>query len=259
MGLALEADVSLRHLSYVETGRSQPGRALVTALADALELPLRERNELLVAAGYAPIFPASSLESPQMELVKDAVDAILGQHEPYPAFVFDRCWNVMQTNSGMMRLLHLMRPGGPKHSNILLQIFDPDDMRPAISNWPEVAGGLLRHLHHEIRRVPTDPRPRALLAKLMKFPAVPDDWRRRDPGKPPLPVLTTAFNGPTGELRFFSTLTTFVGTSDVVADELRIEAMHPADEVTRDLCRELSSQGAAVRNVQSGIAGLPPD
>jgi PAS domain-containing protein len=244
MELALEADISLRHLSYVETGRSQPGRALVSALADALELPLRERNELFVAAGYAPLFPVSSLETPQMELVQGALDAILDQHEPYPAFAFDRCWNVIQTNAGMTRLLHLLRPGGSKHSNILLQIFDPDDMRPVILNWAEVAGGLLRHLHQEIRRVPTDPRPRALLAQLTKFPDVPDAWKVRDPGKSPLPVVTTVFSAPAGPLRFFSTLTTFVGASEVVADELRIEAMHPADQATSGLCRALLSQSA---------------
>jgi transcriptional regulator with XRE-family HTH domain len=242
MELALEADTSLRHLSYVETGRSQPGRELVVALADALDLPLRERNELFVAAGYAPIFSASPLDAPQMELIRVAVSAILEQHEPYPAFAFNRYWDLVQANAGMIRLLDALRPGGPKNGNILLQIFDPDDMRPVIANWEEAAGELLRHLHHEIRRSPTDARARSLLAQLTAFPGVPDNWKRRQPGISPLPVVTTAFRGPEGELRFFSTLTTFVGASDVVADELRIESMHPADEATRLMCRRLSGR-----------------
>ncbi|MBO9621567.1 MAG: helix-turn-helix domain-containing protein [Sphingomonas sp.] len=242
MTLALHAGTSPRHLSYVETGRSQPSRGLLTALAEALELPLRERNELLVAAGYAPAFPASSLDAPEMGLVSAAVSLILEEHEPYPAFAFDRNWDLIQASAGMTRLLEAVRPGGPKNRNILLQLFDPDDMRPAIANWSEVASELLRHLHHEIRRRPTDPRPRTLLARLTAFPGVPDAWRRREPGRPPLPVVTTALHGPDGELRFFSTLTTFVGASEVVADELRIEAMHPADEATRAFCRALAQR-----------------
>lgn len=240
MELAFRAEVSLRHLSFVETGRSVPGRPLVVALAEALDLPLRERNELLVAAGYAPLYSASPLEAPEMDLVRAAVGTILEQHEPYPAFAFDRRWELVQANAAMRRLLGALRPGGPRSSNILLQIFDPDDMRPAIANWTEVAGELLRHLHHEIRRTPADARLRALLARLTAFPDVPDQWKRREPGRNPLPVVTTAFSSAAGELRFFSTLTTFVGASEVTADELRIEAMYPTDAPTRAFCRALA-------------------
>ena len=247
MDLALEAGMSLRHLSYIETGRSQPGRDRVAAIADVLDLPLRERNELLIAAGYAPTFPESPLEAPQMDLVRSAASAILAQHDPLPAFAFDRRWDLIEPNDGMRRLLQALRPGGPVHNNILLQIFDPDDMRPVIANWSEVACELLRHLHHEVRRFPTDGRLRSLLAQVTAFPDVPEDWKRRQPGNAPLPVVTTSFISRGERLNFFSTLTTFVGAFDVVADELRIESMHPVDESTRAFCLSLAPGSAPDR------------
>lgn len=140
LDLALEANVSSRHLSWVETGKSQPGRDLVDQLADALEMPLRERNALLIAAGYAPKYRETALADPEMALLRKAVEFIIRQQEPFPAFVIDRHWDVLMVNPAMERVFGALKPGGPTHGNILRQVFDPADMRPLLANWEEVAG-----------------------------------------------------------------------------------------------------------------------
>ncbi len=240
LDLALEANVSSRHLSWVETGKSQPGRDLVEQLADALEMPLRERNTLLVAAGYAPKYRQTDLSAPEMALLRRAVEFIIRQQEPFPAFVIDRHWDVLMVNPAMERVFGALKPGGPIHGNILRQVFDPADMRPLLANWEEVAGDLIRHLHHEAAAAPSDLRVRALLAEILAYPDVPQDWRRRELGATPLPVITTVFRKDDLELRFFSTLTTFGTSQDVTIEGLRIECMFPADQATEAFCRSLA-------------------
>ena len=240
LDLALEANVSSRHLSWVETGKSQPGRDLVEQLADALEMPLRERNTLLVAAGYAPKYRQTDLSAPEMALLRRAVEFIIRQQEPFPAFVIDRHWDVLMVNPAMERVFGALKPGGPTHGNILRQVFDPADMRPLLANWEEVAGDLIRHLHHEAAAAPSDLLVRALLAEILAYPDVPQDWRRRELGATPLPVITTVFRKDDLELRFFSTLTTFGTSQDVTIEGLRIECMFPADQATEAFCRSLA-------------------
>lgn len=242
LDLALAADVSARHLSYVETGKSQPSRELIARLADALAMPLRERNTLLIAAGYAPGYRETNLASPELAAVRRAIEFILDQQEPYPAFVTDRHWDVLLANRAMPRVFSRLREGGPRHANVLRQIFDPEDMRPVIGNWEEVAGDVLRHLHDEVAAAPSDARARALLDEVLAYPGVPDRWRIRDPGVAPLPLLTAEFRRGDLELRFFSTLTTFGTPRDVTLDGLRIECMFPADEATAAFCRTLAER-----------------
>lgn len=238
--LSLLMDVSARHLSYVETGRSRPSREFVAQFADALDIPLRERNALLLAAGFAPAYAEGDLAAPEMAVLRRAAEAILAQQEPFPAFVTNRHWDVLLANGAMHRMLGALRLGGPLHDNVLLQIFDPDDIRPHIANWEELAGDVLRHLHHEVARAPLDPRGRALLGRVLSFPGVPAQWRRRDPMASPSPVIPTVFRTPVGELAFISTLTTFASSRAVVAEETRIECMHPVDEAARRFCQDLA-------------------
>lgn len=240
LALALEAGVSPRHLSYVETGKSQPSRDMVARLADALEMPLRERNTLLVAAGFAPKYRETALTTPEMAPIRRAIEFILEHHEPYPAFVMNRHWDVLMANRTLTRLIGLLRDGGAVHTNIMRQVFDPNDMRPLIANWEDVAGDLIRHLHDEVAAAPSDTKARALLDEVLAYPGVPVEWRTREPGATPLPLLGTVFRHGELELRFFSTLTTFGTTRDVTLDELRIESMFPADEVTAEVCRSLA-------------------
>lgn len=240
LGLALEAGVSTRHLSYVETGRSQPGRDMIGRLAVALDMPLRERNTLLVAAGYAPEYHETPLTTVEMKPVQRAIEFIINQQEPYPALVMNRHWEVLVTNRALERVFRLLREEPPRHGNIARQIFDPDDMRPFILNWEEVAGDVVRHLHNEVAAAPTDARAKTLLEELLAYPGVPAHWRNRDVAVAPVPLLTAVFGRDDLVLQFFSTYSTFGTPRDITLDELRIECMFPADEATAEICRNLA-------------------
>lgn len=241
LDLALEADISARHLSYIETGKSQPSRDMIARLSEVLDVPLRERNALLIAGGYAPTYRETALATGTLAPVRRALDFILEHQNPYPAFVMNRYWDVQMTNGALLGIFAALKPGGPRHSNILRQVFDPQDMRPFVGNWEEVAGDLIRHLHNEIHASPSDLRLRDLLDEVLSYPDVPSEWRMRQPSMGPLPLLTTVFRAGELELRFFSTLTTFGTTHDVTLDELRIECMFPADDATATQCRGLAS------------------
>lgn len=239
LDLSLEANVSARHLSYVETGRSQPSRDMIARLADALGMPLREHNALMVAAGYAPEYRESALTEPEMAPVRRAIELILKQQEPYPALVMNRHWDLVMANDALVRVFGALRGGPPTHANVLHQIFDPADMRPFLANWEEVAGDVIRHLHDEVAASPSDAKARALLDEVLAYPDVPAQWQTRDPGASPMPLLTTVFRSDVLELRFFSTFTTFGTSRDVTLDELRIECLFPADDETAARCRAL--------------------
>lgn len=241
LDLSLDAGVSSRHLSCVETGKSQPSRELVSRLADTLDIPLRERNALLVAAGYAPEFPETTLEAPELVQVRRAIDFILEHQEPYPAFVLNRRWDVLLANRAAERVAKFLI-GGRAHTNMVRQFFDPNDMRAAVVNWEEVAGDLIRHLHEEIAGAPTDLQARALLEEILRYPDVPAQWRTRELGTTPSPLLTVVFRKGEQELRFFSAITTFGTPRNVTLDDLRVECAFPADDATAELCRKLAAQ-----------------
>ncbi len=180
LDLALEAGTSSRHLSYVETGKARPSRELIARLAETLAMPLREQNALLLAAGYAPHFPERSLETPELAPIRRAIDLILGQQEPYPAFVLNRRWDLLGANRAAVRLTGLLLgralpPGG----NMIRMFFDPALLRPAVENWEEVAVDLLRHLHDEIAAFPSDRAAKELLEEALAYPGVPARWARR--------------------------------------------------------------------------------
>lgn len=247
LDLALAADMSTRHLSYVETGKAQPSREAVMRLADALEMSLRERNALLMAAGYAPQYPETALGTPALARMQRAIDFILAQQEPYPAFLVNRHWDVLKANRAAARVTEFVLGGRQtRHRNMLRQVFDPEDLRCALGNWEEVAGDLIRHLHDHVAATPTDTVARDLLEEALAYPGVPARWRLRDLSQAPSPLLTTVFRRDGAELRFFSTITTFATPRDVTLDELHIECCFPMDEATTALCRELAaSQGGS--------------
>jgi transcriptional regulator with XRE-family HTH domain len=245
LDLALEAGVSARHLSCVETGKSQPSHDMVVRLADTLEMPLRERNALLMAAGYAPRYPETALAKPALAQVRRAIDFMLEQQEPYPAFVLNRHWDVLMANRAAARVNgFVLRGRASPHRNMLRHFFDPEDLRAAVANWEEVAGDLIHHLHSEVAAAPSDAVARALLDEVLAYPGVPARWRMRELGNTPSPLLTTVFRRDEHELRFFSTITTFGTPRDVTIDELRIECCFPDDEATAHLCRTLARADA---------------
>ncbi|HEY9428689.1 MAG TPA: helix-turn-helix transcriptional regulator [Gemmatimonadaceae bacterium] len=245
LDLALEAGVSTRHLSYVETGKAQPSRDMVARLADTLDVPLRERNALLVAAGYAPEFPERALDTPELAPIRRAIELIVEHQEPYPAFVLDRRWDVQLTNRAAGRVAGFLI-GGSRHTNMVRQFFDPADLRAVVVNWEEVAGDLIRHLHDEVAAVPSDVAAYALLEEVLRYPGVPSRWHTRDLGAAPPPLLTVHFRKGDQELRFFSTITTFGRPLDVTIDELRIECTFPADDATAEFCRALARDDRGV-------------
>jgi transcriptional regulator with XRE-family HTH domain len=238
--LALEAEVSARYLSCVETGKSQPSREMIARLAEALAMPLRERNALLMAAGYAPGYPETALRAKELGQIHRAIELILKHQEPYPAFVLNRHWDVIRANPAAVRVGEFLI-GGSAHRNMVRQFFDPNDLRRVVANWEEVAGDLIRHLHDALAAIPFDTKTRALLDDVLRYPGVPSQWRGRELTAPPPPILTVEFRKDNQVLRFFSTITIFGTSRDVTIDELRIECTFPADDSTAERCRALAA------------------
>jgi transcriptional regulator with XRE-family HTH domain len=234
LDLALDADVSSRHLSFVETGRAQPSREMVLRLAEALQVPLRERNALLLAAGYAPVYRETALGAPELREAHQAVQFILAQQEPYPAIVVDRHWNVLLANQATGRFLGLFLPSPPAGPlNAMRLLFHPEGLRPFVENWEEVAAHLIERVHRDAAAAPGDGVTRSLLDELLAYPGVPARWRTPQTDRVPAPFLTVAYRKDEWRLRFFSTITTFGTPQDVTLQELRIECFFPADETTR--------------------------
>jgi transcriptional regulator with XRE-family HTH domain len=229
MELALEAGVSARHLSFVETGRSRPSPEMVLHLAEQLEVPLRERNNLLLAAGFAPQFEARGLDDPDMAHIRDAVGHVLAGHEPYPAIAVDRHWNLVASNGSLGPLLdgcapELLQPP----VNCVRLALHPDGIAPRILNLGEWRGHLLERLNRQIR-LTGDDRLVDLREEMLTYPGPePPDT----PDGAAIMVQLRLADRDGGELRFFSTITTFGTAVDVTVSELSVEAFFPADDAT---------------------------
>jgi transcriptional regulator with XRE-family HTH domain len=232
--LALDADISTRHLSCLETGRAQPSREMLLRLAEALEIPLRERNTLLQAAGHAPLYRQTSLDAPEMEAACQAVDLLLQQQEPYPAIVIDRYWNTLRMNSGTRHFLgRFPICDSVKPHNGVRFVFHPKGLRPFIENWESAAARIIQRVHREAVANPSDETMKCFLEELLSYPAVPSRWRLLDLDDSPPPFLTIDYRWNNSTLRLFSTITSFGTPQDVALQEMRIESFFPADEATR--------------------------
>jgi transcriptional regulator with XRE-family HTH domain len=243
LDLAVESGVSSRHLSFIETGRAQPSREMVLLLARVLDVPLRDRNDLLTAAGYAPVYQATDLEAPAMTQVRRALDFILRQQEPYPAILIDRHWNVLKANGGTVRLVErLLDPAATAElgSNTMRLMFHPRGFRPHITNWDAVAAALIQWLHRDVLSGFADVETRRLLDELLSYPDVPPRWRTLDLDVSIAPFLPIEFRVGDMELRYFSTLTSLGTPHDITLQELRVEAFFPADETTEEAARRLA-------------------
>src|SRR6266436_5848674 len=234
LDLALDADISTRHLSCIETGRAQPSRDMVLRLAETLQVPLRERNALLLAAGYAPLYRQTNLDAPEAEAARRAVELLMAQLEPYPVLVVDRYWNTLRMNTGAKRFLAFF-PGCDSvtpHNGVRL-VFHPQGLRPFIENWESVAARIIQRVHREAAANPSDETMKSFLEELLSYPGVPSRWRMLDLDGTASPFLTINYNWKNATLRLFSALTTFGTPQDIALQELRIESFFPADEATR--------------------------
>lgn len=234
--LALDADISARHLSFVETGRSTPSRTMVLRLADQLDVPLRQRNELLLAAGYAPIYSEASLDSPQMSAVRQAVRQVLTGHEPYPAVAVDRGWNLVDANAGVALLTEgvaeeLLTPP----VNALRVSLHPQGMAPRIVNLGEWRAHLLGRLRREVAFT-ADPELAHLYDELRAYPCDQSEPDVEIPGPGDI-VVPLRIRHPSAELAFFSTVATFGTPLDITVAEISIESFFPADAATAAVLR----------------------
>jgi transcriptional regulator with XRE-family HTH domain len=233
MDLAVDVGVSTRHLSFVETGKSKPSPELVLALAEHLEVPLRERNSMLLAAGYAPRYPQTPLEGVAMASVRAALGGLIRAHDPYPAVVVDRRWDVVMANSGAQGFLdgvaeHLL---GPPLNSYRVTLH-PEGMAPRIENFAEWAHDLLATLDRQVAAT-RDPRLRDLLVEVSAYPNVAElgaSWRTRS--ETPTVVVPLELRVGDYTQSWFSTNTTIGTPVDITLDELHVELFHPADEAT---------------------------
>jgi hypothetical protein len=213
---------------------------MVLQLATVLEVPLRHQNLLLSAAGFAPIHTETDLSAPEMTSVRKAIDLILCQHEPYPAFVVDRYWNLLLTNQGATRLLDTFIEPDKLHSlfyidgkiNIVRVMFHPQGLRPFIVNWESCANHLLQRVHRETLVEPESEVSHRLLRELMSDPDVERIWQNSSRTADHALLLTIHLQRDDRSLKFFSTIATLGTPYDVTLQELRIECLFPADEAT---------------------------
>ena len=236
MDLALEADVSTRHLSFVETGRSAPSRDMVLRLAEHLDVPLRERNHLLLAAGFAPVYGERGIDTPEMAPVREALRRLLAGHEPYPALVVDRHWNLVDGNRGIALLTAAAAPALLRPPvNALRLALHPDGMAPQVLNLGEWRAHLLGRLRRQVA-LTADDRLVELLAELEGYPG---EEAHAEPGHAVGEVVVALrLRHGDGELAFLSTVATFGTPLDVMVAELAIESFFPADAATAAALRE---------------------
>lgn len=231
--LAEQAEVSTRHLSFLETGKARPSRQMVLVLGSALDLPLRARNTLLVAGGFAPAYQQTDLDAPEMAGVRAALDLLLDQ--PFPSVVLDRTWNVVRPSPLMAAMAAWMLPHRPlMGANLLESLFDPERLRQYIGNWHDTARTTLDRLHREAV-ASGDEALHDLHARLLAYPDVPSDWRTVDWEAAPALMIPLQLRKEGASMAFFTTITTLGTALDVTLAELRIESYFPADDATRKL------------------------
>jgi transcriptional regulator with XRE-family HTH domain len=238
--LAGEAQVSTRHLSFVETGRSQPSREMVMRLCDRLQIPLRDRNLLLAAAGFAAMYRERPLDNPDLEAARRAVDLVLKGHEPFPALALDRAWNMVAHNRAVapfMLGVHASLLTPPV--NVLRLSLHPLGLAPRIVNLGQWRTHILERLHRHLQAGP-DPVLQALLAELRGYPAPDSPQGLQLPGELIGAVMPFRLATPQGELNFISTTTVFGTPMDVTLQELAIESFFPADDATARALRALA-------------------
>jgi transcriptional regulator with XRE-family HTH domain len=243
LDLAGRAGISQRHLSFLELGRASPSRDMVIRLADALDVPLRQHNALLIAAGFAPVWRQTDLAAPELGDVNRALDFMLAQQEPFPAVAVDRHWNLLRSNSGAVRLVEfLVGPLAPDTPvNLADVLVAPDVLRPHLLNWAEVVRYFIRSVEADAA-ADGAPETASLYERLFAYQGVREALNAPRADAAVTPVLPMHFRKGKTELRLFTTIATLGTPQDITLQELRIECFFPMDEKTADILRGGLSQ-----------------
>lgn len=242
LDLALTAGISGRHVSFLETGRSAPSEEMVHLLAGTLDLPLRDRNQLLRAAGFAAHYPEPPLDALADPAIDRAVDRMLRQQLPYPMWVMSRCYDVLRMNSAAAALVAAVGGGpAPAAFNAVRVLFEPGPIRDAVADWTETARALLNRVQREHLHHPHDTGLADLLDAIQAAPGVPEDWRRPDFSRDGPAVYPVRFAVAGVSLGFFTTVVRFQAPQNVTLDELQIEGWFPLDEATEQACAALAT------------------
>ena len=244
--LAGEADISTRHVSFMETGRTNPSRDMVLRLCERLAIPLRERNALLVAAGYAPMYRERALDDPALTAARQAVELVLKGHEPGPAIALDRCWPVVAANRAAQALLaaHVSPELLAPPINVFRLSLHPNGLASRIANLAQWRHHLFERLRQQIHAT-GDPALLALQAELLEYPAPDESTPLVMAGEMLGVVMPFCFNSVHGMLSLISTTTIFGTPVDVTLQELAVESFFPADAFTAQVLREMAQQYAA--------------
>ena len=242
--LAVEAEISARHLSFLETGRAQPSRDMIRLLGQALDIPFSDQNNLLLAAGFAPKYAEREIDAPELEQARHALEFILKQQEPYPAYVIDEVWNIRMRNTAADRVFRPFRElsdlPADRARNAMHLLCHPKGVRRFMTNWEEFVGPLIQSIHHEAI-VSNSAGVLRLRDELLAYPGMPADWKTvaNTPTAPPL--LTMRLQKGDLQFAFFATLTTFANPHEVTLQQLRVECLFPADKATEDAARRLAN------------------
>ena len=248
LALALQSGVSQRHVSFLESGRARPSREMVVQLSSALDVPLRQRNAMLLAAGFAPVYRESNLAAPELAPVRQAISHMLKQQEPYPAVVIDRLWNLLDANEAANAFTLFLFEGPPppppagKQANLLRWLLDPKALRDKIANWEEVARYLVSTTYAEILAAGGEPKALAFIEEIMAYPDVPASFRKLRFEERPQPVLTVDYVIGGRSMSVFSAISTLGTPQDVTLQEVRIESFFPADDRSDALFKSLAAK-----------------
>ena len=232
--LALEAEVSNKHIRFLETGRAKPSREMVLLLSNILDLPLRNRNDLLQAAGFSEHYSRKPIDKKEMETVFATLELMLSKHEPFPAIVLDWDWNILMSNTAFQKLskwLRSRRPNFSNSSNIVELIFDPYGFKPFIGNWEKVAHVTIQRLHRE--SMTHKNRHKNLLSRLSSYSDIPQSWKKINFKQEVAPMICLELETEDTSLKLITTLSSFGTPIDVTVEEIVVEQYFPADVQTK--------------------------
>ena len=255
LDLALAADISSKHVSFLETGRSHPSEDMILRIGAVLDLPLRDRNALLRSARFEPFYEEPALDALGDVATKRAIDHMMRAHDPFPMFIMNPHYDVLRINQSAERFFELVLGArGDMLPNALRLLLEDDPFRALVIDWEHTAHEMISRLHQEVLRRPHDERLSAMLDHFISLPHIPASWRLPDFSRTQNAAFTLRLRVQGVDIGFLTTLTRFSSPQNITLEELQIESYFPLDDTTRDLCAWLAN---ATANEQEGSAPLP--